>query len=84
MEDIHSLLIDAPAPTGLSCQLTSQSLKYTKTLGCVIVDEHIHSSITFLCLGFYSCNTEIMPGIYNWTSGVQVHFVEKYYILLIE
>uniref|UniRef100_H3DPG3 C2 calcium dependent domain containing 5 n=1 Tax=Tetraodon nigroviridis TaxID=99883 RepID=H3DPG3_TETNG len=37
VEDIHSLLIDAPAPTG-----------------------------------FYSCNTEIMPGIYNWTSGVQM------------
>eukprot|EP00066_Takifugu_rubripes_P015994 XP_011605260.1 PREDICTED: C2 domain-containing protein 5 isoform X2 [Takifugu rubripes] len=37
VEDIHSLLIDAPAPTG-----------------------------------FYSCNTEIMPGIYNWTSRVQM------------
>ncbi|XP_040893558.1 C2 domain-containing protein 5 isoform X3 [Toxotes jaculatrix] len=37
VEDIHSLLIDAPPPTG-----------------------------------FYSCNTEIMPGIYNWTSGVQM------------
>uniref|UniRef100_A0AAQ4RNH8 C2 domain-containing protein 5 n=1 Tax=Gasterosteus aculeatus aculeatus TaxID=481459 RepID=A0AAQ4RNH8_GASAC len=36
VEDIHSLLTDAPTPTG-----------------------------------FYSCNTEIMPGIYNWTSGVQ-------------
>ncbi|MCI4379544.1 hypothetical protein PGIGA_G00229530 [Pangasianodon gigas] len=23
-------------------------------------------------LGFYSCNTEIMPGIYNWTSGLQM------------
>ncbi|XP_061677986.1 C2 domain-containing protein 5 isoform X2 [Syngnathoides biaculeatus] len=22
--------------------------------------------------GFHSCNTEIMPGIYNWTSGVQM------------
>ncbi|XP_066580056.1 C2 domain-containing protein 5 isoform X10 [Amia ocellicauda] len=37
VEDIHSLLTDAPLPTG-----------------------------------FYSCNTEIMPGIYNWTSGVQM------------
>nr|XP_040024203.1 C2 domain-containing protein 5-like isoform X20 [Gasterosteus aculeatus aculeatus] len=37
VEDIHSLLTDAPTPTG-----------------------------------FYSCNTEIMPGIYNWTSGVQM------------
>uniref|UniRef100_A0A8D2ZN88 C2 domain-containing protein 5 n=1 Tax=Scophthalmus maximus TaxID=52904 RepID=A0A8D2ZN88_SCOMX len=37
VEDIHSLLTDAPPPTG-----------------------------------FYSCNTEIMPGIYNWTSGVQM------------
>uniref|UniRef100_A0A669E994 C2 domain-containing protein 5 n=1 Tax=Oreochromis niloticus TaxID=8128 RepID=A0A669E994_ORENI len=37
VEDIHSLLIDAPPPTG-----------------------------------FYSCNTENMPGISNWTSGVQV------------
>uniref|UniRef100_UPI0037E78304 C2 domain-containing protein 5 isoform X4 n=1 Tax=Semicossyphus pulcher TaxID=241346 RepID=UPI0037E78304 len=37
VEDIHSLLIDAPPPTG-----------------------------------FYSCNTEIMPGINNWTSGVQM------------
>ena len=26
----------------------------------------------FLCSGFYSCNTEMMPGIYNWTSAVQV------------
>ncbi|XP_067356448.1 C2 domain-containing protein 5 isoform X27 [Channa argus] len=37
VEDIHSLLIDAPPPTG-----------------------------------FHSCNTEIMPGISNWTSGVQM------------
>ncbi|XP_035859648.1 C2 domain-containing protein 5 isoform X36 [Sander lucioperca] len=37
VEDIHSLLTDAPTPTG-----------------------------------FYSCNTEIMPGIYSWTSGVQM------------
>uniref|UniRef100_A0A4W6DB35 C2 domain-containing protein 5 n=1 Tax=Lates calcarifer TaxID=8187 RepID=A0A4W6DB35_LATCA len=37
VEDIHSLLTDAPPPTG-----------------------------------FYSCNTEIMPGIYNWTTGVQM------------
>ncbi|KAI3371368.1 hypothetical protein L3Q82_023971 [Scortum barcoo] len=37
VEDIHSLLTDAPTPTG-----------------------------------FYSCNTEIMPGIYNWTSAVQM------------
>nr|XP_046249700.1 C2 domain-containing protein 5 isoform X1 [Scatophagus argus]XP_046249701.1 C2 domain-containing protein 5 isoform X1 [Scatophagus argus]XP_046249702.1 C2 domain-containing protein 5 isoform X1 [Scatophagus argus] len=37
VEDIHSLLTDAPPPSG-----------------------------------FYSCNTEIMPGIYNWTSGVQM------------
>ncbi|XP_054632033.1 C2 domain-containing protein 5 isoform X1 [Dunckerocampus dactyliophorus] len=37
VEDIHSLLTDAPPPSG-----------------------------------FHSCNTEIMPGIYNWTSGVQM------------
>ncbi|XP_075998130.1 C2 domain-containing protein 5 isoform X2 [Genypterus blacodes] len=37
VEDIHSLLTDAPPPSG-----------------------------------FYSCNTEIMPGIYNWTSGLQM------------
>ncbi|XP_027128403.1 C2 domain-containing protein 5 isoform X3 [Larimichthys crocea] len=37
VEDIHSLLTDAPTPAG-----------------------------------FYSCNTEIMPGIYNWTSAVQM------------
>ncbi|XP_078139050.1 C2 domain-containing protein 5 isoform X3 [Centroberyx gerrardi] len=37
VEDIHSLLTDAPTPAG-----------------------------------FYSCNTEIMPGIYNWTSGLQM------------
>ncbi|XP_075945135.1 C2 domain-containing protein 5 isoform X7 [Anarhichas minor] len=37
VEDIHSLLTDAPTPAG-----------------------------------FYSCNTEIMPGIHNWTSGVQM------------
>ncbi|XP_074489204.1 C2 domain-containing protein 5 isoform X16 [Sebastes fasciatus] len=37
VEDIHSLLTDAPTPAG-----------------------------------FYSCNTEIMPGIFNWTSGVQM------------
>lgn len=23
--------------------------------------------------GFYSCNTEIMPGINNWTSEIQVN-----------
>ncbi|KAM9375910.1 C2 domain-containing protein 5 isoform 1-T1 [Pholidichthys leucotaenia] len=37
VEDIHSLLTDAPPPAG-----------------------------------FYSCNTEVMPGIYNWTSAVQM------------
>ncbi|XP_076848819.1 C2 domain-containing protein 5 isoform X8 [Brachyhypopomus gauderio] len=37
IEDIHSLLTDAPTPPG-----------------------------------FYSCNTEIMPGIYNWTSSLQM------------
>ncbi|XP_051918280.1 C2 domain-containing protein 5 isoform X3 [Hippocampus zosterae] len=37
VEDIHSLLMDAPPPTG-----------------------------------FHSCNTEVMPGIYNWTSGIQM------------
>ncbi|XP_019745945.1 C2 domain-containing protein 5 isoform X7 [Hippocampus comes] len=37
VEDIHSLLTDAPPPTG-----------------------------------FHSCNTEVMPGIYNWTSGIQM------------
>ncbi|XP_070686190.1 C2 domain-containing protein 5 isoform X3 [Pempheris klunzingeri] len=37
VEDIHSLLIDAPPPSG-----------------------------------FYSCNTQIMPGIHNWTSAVQM------------
>ncbi|XP_066489401.1 C2 domain-containing protein 5 isoform X7 [Tiliqua scincoides] len=37
MEDVHSLLIDVPPPSG-----------------------------------FYSCNTEIMPGINNWTSDIQM------------
>ncbi|KAM4618439.1 C2 domain-containing protein 5 isoform 4-T4 [Polymixia lowei] len=37
VEDIHSLLTDAPTPAG-----------------------------------FFSCNTEVMPGIYNWTSGLQM------------
>ncbi|XP_067915003.1 C2 domain-containing protein 5 isoform X5 [Heterodontus francisci] len=37
VEDIHSLLTDAPTPSG-----------------------------------FYSCNTEIMPGINNWTSDLQM------------
>uniref|UniRef100_A0AAY4BTB2 C2 domain-containing protein 5 n=1 Tax=Denticeps clupeoides TaxID=299321 RepID=A0AAY4BTB2_9TELE len=37
VEDLHSLLTDAPTPPG-----------------------------------FYSCNTEIMPGIYNWTSAIQM------------
>uniref|UniRef100_A0A3Q2ZHU3 C2 domain-containing protein 5 n=1 Tax=Hippocampus comes TaxID=109280 RepID=A0A3Q2ZHU3_HIPCM len=26
----------------------------------------------FFSLGFHSCNTEVMPGIYNWTSGIQM------------
>uniref|UniRef100_A0A8C5DU94 C2 domain-containing protein 5 n=1 Tax=Gouania willdenowi TaxID=441366 RepID=A0A8C5DU94_GOUWI len=36
--------------------------------------EDIHSFLTDLPppTGFYSCNTEIMPGIYNWTSGIQM------------
>ncbi|XP_076588300.1 C2 domain-containing protein 5 isoform X23 [Chaetodon auriga] len=36
--------------------------------------EDIHSLLTDASppTGFYSCNTEIMPGIYNWTSGVQM------------
>ncbi|MFT7799349.1 C2 domain-containing protein 5-like [Arapaima gigas] len=37
LEDVCSLLADAPLPPG-----------------------------------FYSCNTEVMPGIYNWTSAVQM------------
>ncbi|XP_063052551.1 C2 domain-containing protein 5 isoform X2 [Engraulis encrasicolus] len=37
VEDIHSLLTDAPTPPG-----------------------------------FFSCNTEVMPGINNWTSGLQM------------
>ncbi|XP_022047614.1 C2 domain-containing protein 5 isoform X8 [Acanthochromis polyacanthus] len=36
--------------------------------------EDIHSLLTDTPppTGFYSCNTEIMPGIYNWTSGIQM------------
>ncbi|XP_029378345.1 C2 domain-containing protein 5 [Echeneis naucrates] len=36
--------------------------------------EDIHSLLTDNSppTGFYSCNTELMPGIYNWTSGVQM------------
>ncbi|XP_047452109.1 C2 domain-containing protein 5 isoform X21 [Mugil cephalus] len=36
--------------------------------------EDIHSLLTDASppTGFYSCNTEIMPGIYNWTSVVQM------------
>nr|XP_020469526.1 C2 domain-containing protein 5 [Monopterus albus] len=36
--------------------------------------ENIHFLLTDASppTGFYSCNTEIMPGIYNWTSGVQM------------
>ncbi|XP_023259687.1 C2 domain-containing protein 5 isoform X17 [Seriola lalandi dorsalis] len=36
--------------------------------------EDIHSLLTDASppTGFYSCNTELMPGIYNWTSGVQM------------
>lgn len=36
---------------------------------CFIIPVSISTSLSS---GFYSCNTEIMPGIYNWTSGVQV------------
>lgn len=28
--------------------------------------------------GFYSCNTEIMPGIQNWTSAIQVSHPEQW------
>ncbi|XP_062402663.1 C2 domain-containing protein 5 isoform X3 [Sardina pilchardus] len=36
--------------------------------------EDIHSLLTDAHTppGFFSCNTEIMPGIYNWTSGLQM------------
>ncbi|KAI5624321.1 C2 domain-containing protein 5 isoform X9, partial [Silurus asotus] len=36
--------------------------------------EDIHSLLTDAPTpaGFYSCNTEIMPGIYNWTSALQM------------
>ncbi|XP_072241848.1 C2 domain-containing protein 5 isoform X9 [Leuresthes tenuis] len=36
--------------------------------------EDIHSLLTDANppIGFYSCNTETMPGIYNWTSGIQM------------
>ncbi|KAM7396642.1 hypothetical protein PAMP_019671 [Pampus punctatissimus] len=36
--------------------------------------EDIHSLLTDNPppIGFYSCNTEIMPGICNWTSGIQM------------
>ncbi|XP_041113378.1 C2 domain-containing protein 5 isoform X7 [Polyodon spathula] len=46
VEDIHSLLTDAPLPAG-----------------------------------FYSCNTEIMPGIYNWTTGLQMFTSVRVYRL---
>ncbi|KAM9569550.1 C2 domain-containing protein 5 isoform 6-T6 [Salvelinus alpinus] len=46
VEDIQSLLTDAPMPAG-----------------------------------FYSCNTEIMPGIYNWTSGLQMFTSVRVYRL---
>uniref|UniRef100_A0A8C7SCB5 C2 domain-containing protein 5 n=1 Tax=Oncorhynchus mykiss TaxID=8022 RepID=A0A8C7SCB5_ONCMY len=31
--------------------------------------------------GFYSCNTEVMPGIYNWTSGLQMFTSVRVYRL---
>ncbi|XP_023841458.1 LOW QUALITY PROTEIN: C2 domain-containing protein 5 [Salvelinus sp. IW2-2015] len=34
-----------------------------------------------LSQGFYSCNTEIMPGIYNWTSGLQMFTSVRVYRL---
>ncbi|XP_053356267.1 C2 domain-containing protein 5 isoform X6 [Clarias gariepinus] len=36
--------------------------------------EDIHSLLTDAPTppGFYSCNTEVMPGIYNWTSSLQM------------
>ncbi|XP_077425764.1 C2 domain-containing protein 5 isoform X16 [Vanacampus margaritifer] len=36
--------------------------------------EDIHSLLTDASppTGFHSCNTENMPGIYNWTSGIQM------------
>uniref|UniRef100_A0A4W5MIV8 C2 domain-containing protein 5 n=1 Tax=Hucho hucho TaxID=62062 RepID=A0A4W5MIV8_9TELE len=46
VEDIQSLLTDAPMPAG-----------------------------------FYSCNTEVMPGIYNWTSGLQMFTSVRVYRL---
>ncbi|XP_064785890.1 C2 domain-containing protein 5 isoform X2 [Oncorhynchus masou masou] len=46
VEDIQSLLTDAPLPAG-----------------------------------FYSCNTEVMPGIYNWTSGLQMFTSVRVYRL---
>ncbi|XP_045069546.1 C2 domain-containing protein 5-like isoform X6 [Coregonus clupeaformis] len=46
VEDIQSLLTDAPIPAG-----------------------------------FYSCNTEVMPGIYNWTSGLQMFTSVRVYRL---
>ncbi|XP_052321827.1 C2 domain-containing protein 5 isoform X6 [Oncorhynchus keta] len=46
VDDIQSLLTDAPMPAG-----------------------------------FYSCNTEVMPGIYNWTSGLQMFTSVRVYRL---
>ncbi|KAJ8003121.1 hypothetical protein DPEC_G00166080 [Dallia pectoralis] len=46
VEDIQSLLTDAPMPAG-----------------------------------FFSCNTEVMPGIYNWTSGLQMFTSVRVYRL---
>ncbi|XP_014003949.1 C2 domain-containing protein 5 isoform X10 [Salmo salar] len=46
VEDIQSLLTDAPIPAG-----------------------------------FYSCNTEVMPGIHNWTSGLQMFTSVRVYRL---
>lgn len=67
MEDIHSLLIDAPAPTGLFHQLTARPQKHATTLTGVVVVEYIHSLVFVQvstaatlrsCLGFITGHPE--------------------------
>ena len=74
-EDVVAVLLDEPAPEG-QCTL---ALSVTLKTSCLLQQPSIIyfygqpiSLLSFISKGFYSCNTETLPGAINLKSGVKV------------
>uniref|UniRef100_A0A6Q2X963 C2 domain-containing protein 5 n=1 Tax=Esox lucius TaxID=8010 RepID=A0A6Q2X963_ESOLU len=65
-----------------SDELLELDLSHGKKDAFVLERGSVTMSINmFVSSGFYSCNTEVMPGIYNWTSGLQMFTSVRVYRL---